>query len=881
MSSITLDERSQLGTLAHFLRSATDRQTAPEDALAEAFGKTFYPADIRVRWLPSVREGVIAENGLWRAPRRGRLSGIPALDIPQMQNWTEGNPLGDYQFERASSADMEGIRIVKRSDNEIERQELEVIFCRVSSPLPVNRIEDFRRNITNFTILFQAFTSLKAARLAPTPRTNHEDSSSYLIAAGSDITRFMSYPGTEGLIEQEIELALHEIFGLGWDIQSSSTEDGTESLKDFAARIGEAQVSPKLKRLHSILEGALNIKPAGDDEKSGVSELDALAAVALWTYLHTHLRLWNAGKIVEDETSIQLSIRQACYELPSILRRNLPGEGENFQTSQLSSWLRIWFCTELWQAIDSEAKRKLDDIPARERKRLYCDLAYVVRESLRGMLYGERSEFRFQPVNLSTALQTLVEQHAVWVLELPQELELWGILREIGSISIGGGPFYAAGHLQHVLEMYICGAWFCSIKIHDRDGDVKGPFHGYSICEILAGGGAWRPAEGKQIELQRAFGLAVLLHDIGVLLFPFWPQRAEDLAKVDGAARKRLKAIRGAMNHSVEQILSMCERELIESGIFDPAKETKIHEWIEECCEAGQADHSLLGAWYMVRVARSAPRLLSSVVRQAARAILFHGINTQEIRTNEDPAAALLVLCDELIVWRQNHEPPPPREPGRYIYSFAGELRPEESIFLELGMPGLRGTLKECGEKRLTRLSFTLKCATNAAPGKTWPLLKAKLRQPGRLPTPIYKQWLLTSQNLGRIVPLPESELSERKFGPSLQMILPPPSGHSLPIREVFAQVVLRAGLNLRPCLQRWLAQYPVAAPDSEESVTCGPARPFCERRMAPLLQELERLFETIVQEEILRNQAPPRSASEAQGDSRVSGPTTRVEGAI
>lgn len=845
--------------LARFLRIATEQRLAsPEAALAEAMGKEFFPADVQAYWRTVYRDDLAEEaKGEWLVPRRGAWHSAPVIEIPTI-NWLEISPTGDYKLARASTNDIEAFKIIKNRHTE-GSQELEIIFRRVGSELPVQRITDFRRNITGATVLFQAFMSLKAARLSPSPRTNHDSFSQHLETARRDIARFISYSGTGELIEQEVELVIQEMFGLGWDIQNVTISKTPGALPAFANRVREAKAngSLKLKLLSAILGAVQEEKPAPFE---GLDKNDViLEAIAHWTYLHARFRSLNSSNLRQSEDLRRAEIREGLANLPIILHKALPPKGEPVQTTTLSSWLRLWFCAELWQAIDVPTERK--EIPPLELSRLYCDLTYVVRESLRGMLYGDRAEFRFQPTALAAALRTLVEQHAVWVLGLPQAIELWGILREIGGINLGGGPFYAAGHLQHVLEMYICGSWICAIKMNNQGApDLEGA----SIRQILAGGGAWRPAEGKQIEFQRAFGLAVLLHDIGTLLFPFWPRRAEGLANIDGAARKRLKAIRSALDQSVEQLLVTCERELVEAGIFDPAKESKVHEWIDECIEQGQADHSVLGAWYLVRVAKSAPSLQSSVVRQAARAILFHGINTQEIRTEEDPVAALLVLCDELIVWRQSHEPPTPSEAGRYIHSMSSELRPEESIFLALGMRGLDWTLDPAQEGKPARLSFTLDSQANqgSAPPesktKTWPVIRATLRQPDRLPTSVYKLWLLTSQNLGRIVPL-----SQIKFGPVLHLTSKIPSRHpELSIREIFSQVVPRADLSLRPCLQRWLARYPAVKSEEEESATCGPARPFCERRLTPLFRELERLVEAVVQEEILRNQEPPRPYS-------------------
>ena len=589
------------------------------------------------------------------------------------------------------------------------------------------------------------------------------------------------------------------------------------------------------------------------------------------------LKLGASQKSWSTRESEDLNEIGKCWPaLAKLLFAQLSGDSTPVETGALSSWLKLWFCLTLWEhlGVDATKLRRMTDAA---RWQLYADLTYVVRESLRGILYGGRAEFKFQPVVFASALCTLVEQHAVRVLELPQGLELRGILREIGRISLGGGPLFAAGHLQHVLEMYIAGFFISETKLKNvKEVGLPQDFEDATICEVLAGGGAWRPGPGKQLEFQKTFGLAVLLHDIGTLLFPFWPRRAEGLAVVDGGLRRQLTTVRGALNGSLEQLLAVCERELIEAGIFDSVREPRISEWIEECIEQGQADHSVLGAWYLIRGARKAAGLPSTVVRQAARAVLLHGLHTQEIRTDEDPAAALLVLCDELIVWRAGHEFPQANAVGRYFHSIAGELKPEESIFLTMKMPGLVVSFNETSKS----LSCSLDLARNLArvatganeaekstcpnsklssatdKERTWPRIEIELRKPDRLPMPVFKVWLLTSQNLGRIEP------SKGDWGPVLRLSAQIPLRQpSLSTRELLVRVARRAGLSLRPCLERWLDHYKQDGEFDQDSdveiATFGPAAPFSESRLPPLFPELERLVEAVLHEEELRSQMP------------------------
>jgi hypothetical protein len=861
-----MDQLDTIGThrdaLSRFLRFAGDRPLiAPSSLLAEALGKSLFPCDVVVRWRIFRKSSLLEESCFqWSCADRMVKEAEPAE--PPRLTWTEAKrPTETYKLRQVSSDGLQGTRIAKDGPVGRARTELEILFVRGHGIFPAERIEHFRRNVVGITMIFQAFSSLAAARLTPPQRTNRDDFRDRLKEAARDLDRLGAFSGTGGHQEHVVEAVLLEMFGLGWDVHNLSGEKGDDALTDFEKRLTG---TPTLRALRSILAASRGVKPSA--RKRPPRELQLLEMISQWTFLHARarevLKLGASQKSWSVREGEDLEAIGKCWPaLARMLFAQAPKDSKPVDTGTLSSWLKLWFCLTLWQQLGAHpAKRR--KMPDAARWQLYADLTYVVRESLRGMLYGGRADFRFQPVVFASALCTLVEQHAVRILELPQALELRGILREIGRISLGGGPMFAAGHLQHVLEMYISGLFISEVRLKNVAAAGLAPeFEGASICEVLAGGGAWRPGPGKQLEFQKAFALAVLLHDIGTLLFPFWPRRAEGLAEVDGGLAKQLTAIRGTLNGSLEHLLAVCERELIDAGIFDSVKEPRIHEWIEECIEQGQADHSVLGAWYLIRSARKAAGLPSSVVRQAARAVLLHGLHTQEIRASEDPAAALLVLCDELIVWRAGHELPLANAVGRYFHSIAGELKPEESIFLKMGMPGLIMSLDEASKSLSSSLDLAENLGSGASsadqePERTWPRIQIELRKPDRLPLPVFKLWLLASQNLGRVEP------SKAGWGPVLRVgsqILQRPR---LSTRELLVRVARRAGLSLRPSLERWLDHYQVDVDTDDqgsevETATFGPAPPFSERRLPPLFSELERLVEAVLHEEELRNQEP------------------------
>jgi hypothetical protein len=877
-------EAQHSDTLARFLRLATDQPlSSPAWALAAALGKTFYPSDVAVRWrisrdLPGSRRGRRRQKdskltrrhlskapvwecceAQWSAEERQSREGV---SLKEALEWTEATVVGAFELShvRPDSAQLHGFRIGRKSPIGDDRAHLEVIFLETVEPFQGEKIDNFRRNIVGITTLFQAFAALQAARLALPRRAAAKDFVAYIDECRNALLSFSVFPGVLALQERIVEDLTLEMFGLGWDVHNLAGPRGVQALKDLVDCLTElSQKSPKLRLLQAILAASLGAPPHGvrKDARESPREFAILDLIARWSYLHTRsrevLRLGAAhGDWKERESEYLETARDCRSPLAKLICDQIPA-GKPMEGVILPSWLRLWFCQIVLEEISSTESGLLAASSA-TRWRFFADLAYVIRENLRGMIYGSRPEFKFQPVVFANALCTLVEQHALRALELPQGLDLGGLLREIGRLSLGGGPYFASGHLQHVLEMYIAGLFISNtvlVNVNRPEG-LPLVFEGATVREVLAGAGAWRPGQAKQQEFRKAFGLAVLLHDIGMLLFPHWPRRAEDLAELGPGLRKNFRGIRDVLNGSVQQLFATCERELIEAGIYDPAKEPRIKAWIEDCIERGEADHSVLGAWYLLRIARNVSGLSIETLRQAVRAVLLHAIATYEIRTEEDPVAALLVFCDELVVWREVYEPPEANEVGRYFYSIAGEVRPEDSIYRTLRIPGLDISLEE----ESGYLSCSLDLGQNLEKGDhpCWPQVEIELKSPDQLPVPVYHLWLAAGQNLGRI------ESAQTHWGPVLAMRsqIPdrqPPMG----TRELLGRVVQRAGFKLRPCLQRWLYLYQVDRDEGFgfESVMLGPSDSFFSGSLKLLFPELDGLVKTILHEEDLRQQEP------------------------
>jgi len=704
--------------------------------------------------------------------------------------WFEASPVGSYTLARTSTDGLEGFKITKECGNG-SRLELEIIFYRVAPEFAIDRISDFRRNIMGSVVLFQAFSSLKAAHLESQPPAADWDIR--LQQTTEDLHRFQAFPDTSHLQERLVGKLQDDLFASGRDIDELAGLEGSTAFARIAFQLGSPtkDTSPKLRGLLNILAASTDTEESGEQASSLHDYSGGL--IAAWTKLHTRARnLLRRPATQEDHAAFEIEFLQAVHACMTgllDLLATLSWE-TGVDTIRLSSWLRLWFCLTLLAEPERLKKRTIEV----ERLSLFCDLAYIVRESLRGLQEGAPP--RFHLPSLSSALGTLVEYHATEHLKLPQELNLGGILAEIGHVGQGAGERFATGHLHHVLEMYIGGMFLLETRLTGVDGLGESLWEGATICQVLASKGGTKPGSDRQLMLRQSFGLGALLHDLGVLLFPHWSRRAADLGgRRQSGLHGRLLTVRGALNESVQGLLSTCSTELLGDEVFRETTEPAVHDWIARCAAEGEADHSVLGAWYLMH---HGERIVSrAVLNKAARAVLFHAIPTQEIQPDEDPAAALLVLCDEIFAWNEGRDLPRQRKIQHEGEAAGTEPRAQDSIWRCLRWPGLR---LKCDDAT-GRLVHTLDLSLNRAEGsdtKTWPRFELDLKDPEWLPLRIYEHWLLSSQNLRRL------RRSTSGWGPSLR-IRSKLGQVALGTRDLLARAGLKASLGLRPCLRRLL----------------------------------------------------------------------------
>jgi hypothetical protein len=522
----------------------------------------------------------------------------------------------------------------------------------------------------------------------------------------------------------------------------------------------------------------------------------------------------------------------------------------------VSLWLRLWFCHDLLRRELSGDEFEQRPLSAAQRRRYRMDLAYVVRETLRAFVFGSSPYYRPQPERIAKALRTLVENHAAGVARLPLEIDIRGLLEVIGRAHPLGGWELSARHLQHVFEVYITGQFLSTLRVAEAGNGLS------ELPELrarLAGGHTGGTLAAG--EFTRAFSLAALLHSVGWLLFPWWSRQAEALGNPDRGLREPLRQISVTLAGAASEFAEHCRRELIEGSYFSALEQRAITDWLDDKKRnASEADAALLGAWYVHRVASSSTSLnkpgaglTNEVRRQAVRAVLLARIPTLDIDLQEDPVAALLVVCDELFSWNPRPGGVRPLESRRWLYD--QDVLALSNRFLTLELSELHFAI----HTDKNRQQHDTLVATLSAPRYLLPSFVIETANPNRgLDGTTYSIWLGLRQNLGRIKAQAqnETETAPERSKPWIKIRSQKSemlTDCNLTIRTLLEEVAHRASSGLRTSLDAWLKEWDTGSTKDKEECSIGPlGEPFSREESTLWSEELERL----VREVILKHQA-------------------------
>ncbi len=424
--------------------------------------------------------------------------------------------------------------------------------------------------------------------------------------------------------------------------------------------------------------------------------------LAAWTGVHRMVSSATRGSTNPTRDLDQLWATLCQQSLP-LMERQLSDMGDSLGAPQLA----LWFAVALLPETSSDAEH---DTPVR-RWVVRTSLAWVVRESLRRLVQGDRADFRWEPERYAEAMFDLIELHGSSVLGLG--LDVRGVLTTFDHLEGTLDQGLISGHRQHVIEVYLSGQFLLDLQRTQPDGSHV------RVTRMLGGGSTG---------LRRAFALAALHHDLGALVLARLRDTApwSDHLALPAEARETIASHR---RKDCASLLKRCELEVKDSRLLEHLADRA---WT---ASDGHGDHALVSAWMLLHLGRDA-EVPDEMLAPALRAILLHGDVTAPIDLARDPAAAVLVLCDQLFEWEPTaagwapHSQPPGPSPRDL---------PPRSRARALRVAGLQLS-HEDGHLQ-----------ARIAQDEAWPAFTIELHHPDLLHLPTWQIWLSMSQCLGRI----------------------------------------------------------------------------------------------------------------------------------
>jgi hypothetical protein len=661
--------------------------------------------------------------------------------------------------------------------------------------------------------------------------------------------------------------AVQEQLGTGWGVRRLDGQQARNSLTALATGVREilrahrtVAAEPRAAEIEEVSELATVFaaetlitedkwNEALQPPSTAMPEQGArnLALFRIWSLLHERARAFATREVDESEQTLttqevewdekasgQISAIATFLSSPSapadsqytaavVLDRDADQVlfPTMWEAAEVRNWLCLWLChTLIVRFCDDESVRNAS--VESDRWRFRADLAYVIRESLRFHLYRRRVDYRYQPAAYTAALRTLVEQHSLWIAKVPLALDVKSLLREIGEVRPPEGYHFATGHLKHVLEIYIAGHFLCSIRIDDAND----PKHDWTLGQVLLASGEEPPGGLLVEQLLQRFSIAALFHDIGMILFPSLGEAPKKLGRGDQALCDVLGEAHDSMKTTGIALVDRCVKELGEHVLKGPSWDR----WILRQRRTGQPDHALLGAWYLHRISAEMGEGARGVMAEAARAILLHGAVCERIDVEKEPAAALLVLCDEVFEWEPTSRAAPgPNAVGRSLHAMAVDLQPLPTRMARFGIAGLKVRVMD------GKLQATIRDSRQPA-GRTPPhkALRARVRplpaifveleHPEFLDLPTYRILLTMAQNLGR--------LSASPAGWAPHVHLTARRHEQVPTTYRLLKLFAREStLSVRPAIDGWLrertalSQWIWTSEEGWESVLLGPLK--------------------------------------------------------
>lgn len=684
------------------------------------------------------------------------------------------------------------------------------------------------------------------------------------------------------LIEDLVVAILQELMGTGWAVRqvgrlnadrpshpgtlsaAMTARPESQMLHDLRVELdkllessaplagSDPEHSARRRRLAEVSRcfRALLDEPDVEPRPEPVRGEEALGLLAEWTRIQEWCRLLcrprpptpeERGRAATGwgpavERTLELLPRHLALH-PTLPRTEQSPESRRGAAPSARNWLALWFSLGVLRSVGRTA-----DLLDRESCALHADLAYVLREGLRFASFGQRADYLFQPSTYAAALRRLVEYHAHKIVGLPLEYNITRLLEEIGDQD-GLNRYVAAEHLQHVLEIYVAGQFILSVRIDAEGGGAQrllsAPLHGQTVAEALTSGGV-KPSKERVRLLTQAYSLAAVFHDVGHILFPRDSIPHDSLDWDDPEIAAGLQKVEDSVTEAGNEVAQKCIDDL---GSAYYSKE-ELARWRDELC-GPEPNHGLLGAWYLHRVGQTVldrtadtdglREEQTEVLRMAVRAVLVHEAATGPIRTDSDPVAAMLIVCNEVFEWDPSrHLAPAPSSIGRSFHVMAADVPAREPRDAWIQIPSLqvravRPTRDEhaaADEDVGLVLDASL---TVSADQETFPEIHIGLQAPQRLDVPVLRLWVLKAQSLGRLVPTRYGLCPTIVMRSRIDMVL---SDRGLTTKSLLDRVAERKPLaKIRPALRAWLAKDQLVEEESRlrregyESVHLGPLK--------------------------------------------------------
>ena len=563
-----------------------------------------------------------------------------------------------------------------------------------------------------------------------------------------------------GLVDDLVVGMTQEIVGRDW---FRSTQDGAAGASLAAAFLEACEGAVGELRAESVARQPSSRRGRSWHAVSG--RVKALAEVARVSQPDRHLSFPNVSRL--DQATAHAvrwsAIAEGCrrasrspHELHEELTEEMGGALEvtrNHLAKVLSrrgnvglsrgigGWLHLWFLHQVMSHLGTQEVGGGRYMLAPELWKLRRDLAYLLRENLRRVTFSELPSDDFPLEPYLRALANIVAYHAEWHVGVPPELDMGLVLSEIGTARHSDDARFALAHLEHACDVYIGGHFLSSILLEGVPGSGGWTAGVHTVGDLLASKAGLPPGPESRRSFLRAFSIAALFHDIGMILFPRSFFRCGTLSAGDGALASALERAPDGLRKAARKLVGRCAADLEAAHYFDAQDEQPLASWIEESVTRGSPDHSVLGAWYTGRMLTSAGSLSPEVVRSSVRSILLHQISTQPVDVDKDPVAALLVLCDELFEWL----PATDVLPG--IVSEDAALRVES-----VTVGASRALSSRIESLKVVEENGAVTCLLEShGAAEAWPVIQIRLQDPDRLPSPVYEIWLRVSQNLGRL----------------------------------------------------------------------------------------------------------------------------------